>query len=190
MDRRELYLIITGIALLASVIIGVKLFQRGRELGELKQALAQNQTLLNIADSTIKADSTMRVIAQSQSDSTLVHRNKLRASIKIVHDTTYLVPDSTLDEPEVISTSSEVAHLLLADDSTINALKRVNQDQAKEIIDLYNERGILNNRVGILQKAKSPSNFSHGIQLGIGYCRTSTGGAPCVYAGYGFSLRL
>lgn len=41
-----------------------------------------------------------------------------------------------------------------------------------------------------LAKTVKGSNFTKGLQAGVGYCRNSIGGTPCLYVGYGFSYRL
>lgn len=40
-----------------------------------------------------------------------------------------------------------------------------------------------------LAKTVKGDNFTKGLQAGVGYCRNSTGGTPCLYIGYGFSYR-
>lgn len=189
--RRDKYWIIAVIALVINVIVGIHYYKVGKQLGERSEVIKQLNAKLDIMDSIIHNDSLMVSIAQKQSDSINSKRDVLRSHIKIVHDTTYAEPDSGSDDIEqVISDNPQIAHLIMIDDSTISALRRINQDQAKSINDLYANRSLLQQKVTVLESNQHIPRLSHGVQVGIGYCRSAISGVPCIYAGYGYSVRF
>ena len=160
-----------GLGGLALVILLTFAYCTGRRTGNDNQALANNAVAIHQSDSVTKNAQAAVDTLKPKSDALGVSRTILRTQVKVVHDTTV------------------ISKLIYADDSLIKADSNTIHAQGVDIEALRVGISDRDSRIGILEKMKEPK-IVRGIQVGAGYCRNAIGGTPCLYVGYGFSLRF
>jgi sensor c-di-GMP phosphodiesterase-like protein len=161
-----------GIGAVIGIVLLTLAYCRGKSNGADNQALANNATAIHQSDSVIKnaqhTVDTLKVISDQQAAS----RTILRSQVRIVHDTTI------------------ISRLVYADDSLIKADSNTIHAQGVDIEALRVGISDRDARIKILDGMKIPRTM-RGLQVGVGGCQSAARGiTPCVYLGYGFTLRF
>jgi len=160
----------------------------GKKQGVVDTQLGVNASQIGVSDSTTKTVQ-IRTDSSRKKDAVLDSTHDvIRTKIHVVHDTVYVgsdIPDST-DEAVY---SPAIAHLIATDDSLISAQKHSLALQDTLNASLRVGIALRDERIELLE-SRGTSRFSHGIQLGLGYCQTALSRTPCAYVGYGIQVRL
>jgi Ulp1 family protease len=170
-----------GLGALASVILVTMGYCAGTRRQAANDALAANSVLIQKSDSVSKSVQ-IRVNSSKTAVSILTNaNNKAKSGVRIVHDTVFTPGHTYVDTVLVNRLNS--ADALIAGQSRALALE--DTLVASLNIGIHNR----DDRIKILMDYKQP-RITHGLQVGVGYCRNATGGSPCVFVGYGFSFRF
>jgi hypothetical protein len=156
----------------------------GKRTGQTDQKLVQNQAQIDTNTTKTKVDSAKADTARRLSTILDTSRTTVRNRIRVVHDTIY-APTDTTDEAIY---SPAIAHLIAKDDSLISAQKHALALQDTLIGSLRQGITLRDTRIKLLE-SRGTSRISHGVQVGVGYCQSSTR-QVCGYVGYGVQVRL
>jgi len=161
----------------------------GKKQGVVDTQLGVNASQIGVSDSTTKTVQ-IRTDSSRKKDAVLdsLH-DVIRNRIKVVHDTVYAPSDISSDTTDEAIYSPAIAHLIATDDSLISAQKHSLALQDTLNASLRVGIALRDERIELLE-SRGTSRFSHGIQLGLGYCQTALSRTPCAYVGYGIQVRL
>lgn len=190
-SKRDIYLVITAGILALMVVVGVHIYDAGKR----KVALVATQDSLKVVVKQSK-------IIASQRDSI----GKLFANANAKSNETRIIYIDTKKETTIKGDSAfdgqgkfiqvldpRITQRITSADNHISSLESQLEVAVAFIkvdtvyIKNQDEQIRLNQNIAKMVKG---SVISRGFQIGGGYCRTPTGGTPCVYVGYGLSARL
>jgi hypothetical protein len=174
---RETLMCIGAVILLCTIIWFVSAKNQRQ-----KDELAQNHTLITQSDKHSDSVQIRTTVARKQSDSVASRYTGVRSKAKIVHDTV------TVDSSHVY-VDSTLAQIIVSADSTIAAQQITIALQDTLLAAKNVGIGLRDQRIKLLE-SRGPQRFSKGLQIGVGYCQTANSRTPCIYAGYGFQLRI
>jgi hypothetical protein len=190
-SKRDIYLIIAAIVLSINVIVGIHYY----DVGKRKVALVATQDSLKVV---IKE----KEIIQKQRDS-------IGAELKIAdaktistrsiyvdaRDKTKIKGDSAFDatgkfiqilDPRITSQIKAANNHITSLESELATAKFALRIDTVFIAKDSQEINLHKS----IEKLTSAPRLSHGFQVGVGYCRSAISGVPCIYAGYGYSVRF
>lgn len=190
-EKRDIYLVIAAGILAINVVIGFHFY----DVGKRKVALKATQDSLVVVEKEKAIISNQRdsigkelIKADNKSAITRIIYKHDSANVQINGDSAY---DSTGHFIQVLD--HRITERITSADSHITKLE-AQLKTAKygfKIDTLFiakqNQETGLNKSIAHLQSAPL---LSKGFQVGAGYCQSPKGGTPCIYAGYGISMRF